>query len=143
MPCLRSAKIKEVWDSQADTVPAELLNATAPYTCSPSSLLPALPAVPAGELQFHSNLMGKFYFWTVEKETAEVPLLLCKLQRSGLESLCQLFSLFLWRGCGSEMQNLECYYTTLSKTFQCWVSQVPIYGLDENTAFRVSLWEQP
>lgn len=143
---MRSAKIKEVWDSQADTVPPELLNAsgntvTAPCTCSPSSLLPALPAVPGGQLQFHSTLMGKFCFWTVE-ETAEMPQLLCKLQRSGLESLCQLFSLFLWRGCGCEMQSLECYYTTLSKTFQCWISQVPMYGLAENSAFRVSLWEQ-
>lgn len=67
-----SAKIKEVWDSQADTVPPELLNAsgstvTAPCACSASSLLPALPAVPGEEFQFHSTLRGKFCFWTVEK----------------------------------------------------------------------------
>lgn len=100
-------------------VPPELLNAsrntvTAPCTCSPSSLLPALPAVPGGEFQFHSTLMGKFCFWTVEKSSsATTPFPFCKLQRSGLESLCQLFSPFLWRGCGCEMQSLECYYTTL------------------------------
>lgn len=106
------------------------------------SSLSALPAVP-GEFHFHSTLMGKFCFWTVEKSrSATTPFPFCKLQRSGLGSLCQLFSPFLWRGCGCEMQSLECYYTTLSKTFQCWVPQVPMYGLAENSAFRVSLWEQ-
>lgn len=130
---------------QSSTVSPELLNVsrntvTAPCTCSPSSLL---PAVPGGEFQFHSTLMGKFSFWTVEKSSsATTPFPLGKLQRSGLESLCQLFSPFLWRGCGCEMQSLECYYTTLSKTFQSWVPQVPMYGLAENYAFRISLWEQ-
>lgn len=104
--------------------------------CSPSSLLSL------GESSsFTLPLWGSFVSGQYKRHSrsATTPL---QTAESGLDSLCQLFSLFLWRGCGCEMQSLECYYTTLSKIFQCWVPQVPMYGLAENSAFRVSLWEQ-
>ena len=110
-----------------------------------AALLPLLSLLCLLSLEKCSSFIVSLWWSIVSKRTVAKRHQKChhsSAEELPRASMSAFFPPFLWRGCGCETQSLECCYTTQSKIFQCWVPQVPMYGLTENSPIRVSLWEQ-
>lgn len=148
MPCVRVSNNQESPGELHSHSASRALNAIQrlPHT---AALLPRLSLLCLLSLEKRSIFTVSLWSSIVSKRTVAT-----RQQKSHHSSFLQtaeewprasmsaFFPPFLWRGCGCEMQSLECHYTTQNKTFQCRVPQVPMHGLTENSACRVSLWEQ-